>query len=1717
MAQIDQQNTAQLDWNGREADALSQPSQDPFSARANEDVGNQSPGGCEEGKEVKCSLGELSPPPANLNASDQVDRPEPLAVTSFSSSSSLASAVALTPARPNLVQSQSHFASTATHPKKFSSVNINKKFLEKTNSASTTATTMTSTSTSAKASGSTVSRPPAQSSSPHSRLVTTKLTATASSPSSAPGWSRPSSTGPSATATGANSPNTQTPAPSVPSNPPPSSSAPAPAAPPLPHPGKVIQPVPQSASTQQHAAVTTGPVKETGSNNSSTLSSKPVWGNLRRSSTTSSRPDVTVNDFPTAAEVALGMRKSKPVDQPVTDATPASSTTTLASKRNEEADTFRGVHLDPNAHHWDEMVEDDDNNYWDNVIEFDDGRQYKVEAVEQTKSRSREASPPTSVKSSHSARLEPVDVPVSKEERFADDFDRSWPGGTRRAPPAGVQPRSPQESSRVLFNERSNKLEPYSTHRAAHGPFPAKRGSFQERNMSPTESRSGSGFHLHGAPRTTGGPPADFGLNRSRRFSNASNSSFVAPSERDRRDRRDGAPVSPRIPKDNVGLMGRTPSLRGRDRDGERDLGTLERGRHSAMGPPPIPPHAWRNSSKDSTKQHLSTPVSANGPAPPFSAGGRRLPSDDTGPFNQNEQPDFPGSSPIIRGHPHSPALSHASTKAAWISPATASSPLPAVDGHNLEEMKKDVMHSAAERAKQRRQQEEEEREAQKERARKKAAELEAKMKAETEEKAQNERARNKAAELEAKMKAETEEKARKEEAANPVEKEQEEREEKEQDSSSAKKEAEVLAIINEAVGGEASSDVAQLQRTTSKPAHRRVPGPNDLIQPRRFNSTGGSVASPSVAETADTWRRATPLPRQPDEPRLIQRRSSNSVAFLPPPPPAPLDHVQTLADGKKEDLEVVDFTDMGKFVGETPEQKETPRKAPRPVASDFFSDLPSPALSPQALPPSIRNDIETWRRKTPLNQGLTSDQSSSTDRREAPPATDSPIVAEQVHKTNEGIADARQPNVSPSSSLQRPRPQSYYHQAPMSSLVDAMSRIKGAIHDMQAGEMSKDNVDTPLASQAQPTQTSVSLPSKYKERWVPHSQRVKRVENQEESPEEAYTTAVEPPHSPPPSPGPIVKLPSVKQRESVLRRRLLQFYRQPFPVHFDILSFDPPVEGMTKRNLSVNDVLFRPFGYKGKTKYFVRLPKSRNTGTRNHTAMQTGVRNNSFGAFGKQADTATSWRKSTSQPPQADSASEPIESTSRSPPPEPESLPKNDKQGESENSAPPPRMRSQPKMPEGSCVAFYRDSRVDVPNTEPKIVVNFIVSSEIDDSHGSQSQAVTKTKEVATDPSGSSEPIKEIKGDTAEARKNSDVPVLKLTTDASKLKTTASPAESDPSPLPSVAEKNSDKSSHQSSPWPTTKNLPLKESPARAPDPEHLKAVWSQTTNDKAGLQPVNSLEGIADDLTSLPFTIQDVKSEDGETPPPPLSGPSSMRMSLHDVTRAFQQVPSSSSAPHKPSISPPSTTAPVARPAVPNFAYPVPPNNMRPAYAAYPSPMMSHSPSPTMMYPHVVSSPVPGRMQPNGHAPMYNPPPHMWVPVQPSVQNSNGMMRPMASPYAATMMPYPTNGAPPMFPPPMPTNVPGTPQSQNLQANRNRNMPMMSPVMQHAGAPGMYPASPAMMHIQMTPTSGYMPLPTGRGQPRPENGQMAMQQSNSVHPPTHVGLPHSPFMRSW
>jgi len=278
-----------------------------------------------------------------------------------------------------------------------------------------------------------------------------------------------------------------------------------------------------------------------------------------------------------------------------------------------------------------------------------------------------------------------------------------------------------------------------------------------------------------------------------------------------------------------------------------------------------------------------------------------------------------------------------------------------------------------------------------------------------------------------------------------------------------------------------------------------------------------------------------------------------------------------------------------------------------------------------------------------------------------------------------------------------------------------------------------------------------------------------------------------------------------------------------------------------------------------------------------------------------------------------------------------------------------------------------------------------------------------------------------------------------------------------------------------------------------------------------------VNSLEGIADDLTALPFTLQDVKSEDGETPPPSIAaGPS--RMSLHDVTRAFQQVPSSSgSAPHRPPISPPSTSAPVARPPpnYPSYSLPPPNQNMRP-YGAYPSPLMSHSPSPAMMYPHPMSAaPVANRMPMNGHTPLYGQP--VWMPLAgPATQNHGGIMRPA---YPPQLVPYPSPGTPPVYAAqPAQPNMPSSSSQQN-GIHPNRGHGMSSVPMPHQNVPTMYTSSPVLVHTgPVMQAHGYMPMPAGRGQMRNDNGHPPPIQS---HPPmpsnSYSSVPPAAYRSTW
>ena len=390
-------------------------------------------------------------------------------------------------------------------------------------------------------------------------------------------------------------------------------------------------------------------------------------------------------------------------------------------------------------------MEEDDDNFLDGVIEFGDGRQYKVQPTES----SRQSSPPRDptslapIETGTTTSNGVTDQPVSKEERFGDDFDRSWPRsrpGSSQPPaqprdrsggpaisPSSTSAQSPQEASRVLFNERSNRLEPYAQRNSAQAPPPSfnRRGS-RDYPVSPSEPRRDAPPHTHlqgvqllqKAPN--GGPPHMEGAPYSR-----------APGDRSPLSPPDGSRFRDRQPmrRDHPPWQTNGPPPQDSGRQGPfgaphppgRGDSSFDDRRRSTMGPPPMP--------GDDPRRQLPPHLSASGPRHPDREISPRSPRPPPGASLPSEPP------------PPSASSQTADSPAAPAPPA-----LPVAD---VDEVRKAAMHSAAERAKLRRQQEEEEREREKERARKKAAEIEERMKAKEQEKV-HEREKEEAAKREA-------------------------------------------------------------------------------------------------------------------------------------------------------------------------------------------------------------------------------------------------------------------------------------------------------------------------------------------------------------------------------------------------------------------------------------------------------------------------------------------------------------------------------------------------------------------------------------------------------------------------------------------------------------------------------------------------------------------------------------------------------------------------------------------------------------------------------------------------------------------------------------------------------------------------------------------------------------------------------------------------------
>ncbi|KAG8953341.1 hypothetical protein FRC04_002751 [Tulasnella sp. 424] len=760
-----------------------------------------------------------------------------IASTSDQPKSSSSSTAASEPASASNIAPATNLSSSTHHPppavKRFSSATISKQFLHKATSGAGSRSDSTSQHSKPAPSNSALSgnsRPAQPTPTAHpSRLVTAKLTTNGPSSASSPGWNTPR---PNSAINTANPSPAQTPGVLVPSS---KQSAPA-----------VANPNPSSEQS-----------------NSATRSGKP-WGDVKKGA--AGGPVVNVaSDFPTAAEVARKSQASKPQKQiPPQLATDAASKALL----NDSEDAFRGVHLDPKAHHWDDD-EGDDDNYLGEVVEFADGTQYSV--------------PPTATAENHpspgllgaalptSLKLPPEagenDAPIRKEDRFTDDFDRSWPKGRGSSQVADSPSTHPRElpspahthstlhsehgdrGSRVLFNERSNRMEPAHPswgRRDSEGPT-GRRPPFPNRERPPFGGRdrwTSGGDHPSQAPN--GRPP------RGDRNSSYGNRRADMPPPPPPEETAWGRSSYRRQSNASQGDPPRmTSGMGSRNRQSHQDS---ERDFHQSR----LPSGAPSRLEPSSPRTHRLPDQRSFDRPPPFGSYGRR----ESVASSVHKSPLLQSRS--VTGEPVSPTMENGSEVAA----APGGALDPATKGEKLAALTKSEMHNAAQRARERRLKEEEERQKQQERARAKAAALAA---------------------------------AQEEEAAKAAEAERsrQEEERRRQEELKAKEEADRL----------------DKERTAAVESVRPSDGPSDPLSAKPLSGTRPKLQL--------LPRTIPPPPLPPPEVSPAKRKETKPGDVTPFPGSAVTQVVRSLEEKHDDDIQVVDYKDLGLVMkGPSPQRR---------------------------------------------------------------------------------------------------------------------------------------------------------------------------------------------------------------------------------------------------------------------------------------------------------------------------------------------------------------------------------------------------------------------------------------------------------------------------------------------------------------------------------------------------------------------------------------------------------------------------------------------------------------------------------------------------------------------------------------------------------------------------------------------------------------------------
>jgi len=471
----------------------------------------------------------------------------------------------------------------------------------------------------------------------------------------------------------------------------------------------------------------------------------------------------------------------------------------------------------------------------------------------------------------------------------------------------------------------------------------------------------------------------------------------------------------------------------------------------------------------------------------------------------------------------------------------------------------------------------------------------------------------------------------------------------------------------------------------------------------RRQQSTTDSATPQS-----DSWRaHAAPLPPLP--PTTAAKHG----------PLAADNDLDSLSIKEGEDVETVDFLDLGKLItGPERTQEESKPIPPHPVTASS-TDLVDARNRESPIP--SKGDTSSWRRKQEESHPEPGPDGSKPGGVELTIKTDGP-------STRSSVDQLHPPFVPP----QRSPRANTFREASMNSLDDALSRIKGALDHMHEPPPSEEKKNVTVESQQPRSQppTPVAPPQTLKpeppkpSRWLPPALRPRdHVSNPFGLDIEEHVTKQ--PLSVPPSEVTTVVVPKVGvgAARGPLTKRQLGLSKCPRDgVRWDILTWDPPVEGMSKRDFSLNEVLFRrPTNPKGKFRPpRVNLPRSENPRFRGSG------KGPSTGAFGRPrgGDDAQTWRRSEPLP-EVTEVPEPVnvlDTVSVSPPPVPQD---EIKASESPAIATPrlpvggnetiSRQKTQKKLPVGEDVAFYR-ARADAPSVEAVPVVSFTVSSELDD-----------------------------------------------------------------------------------------------------------------------------------------------------------------------------------------------------------------------------------------------------------------------------------------------------------------------------------------------------------------------------------------------------------------